>query len=193
MKRDVVGAPFYVCLSALRDGSRAPRAHYVLNYRPNECMYVVPSNDLVVVVYSICFDDPIERAIAKVFLQEIEISRKQSRDLATAPSVTYTQDPPHELKMLRLDVKAPTSESFIGFVSLAISKRNVEGDKLNKVMSLVEGYRTYLMYHVQATKSQLHTRIRSRSTNWLQVLNRAMPEKMSVEKKTFAGRTFKRG
>lgn len=120
MKRDVVGAPFHICFAALRDGSRAPRAHYVINYRHHESMYVVPSNDLVVVVYSIAFEDPIERAIAKVFLQEIEISRKQSRDLATAPSVTYTQEPPHELKMLRLDVKAPSSDSFVGFVSLGI-------------------------------------------------------------------------
>ena len=55
------------------------------------------------------------------------------------------------------------------FLLAAISKRNVEGDKLQKVISLVEGYRSYLMYHVQGTKSQLHTRIRNRSTNWLQV------------------------
>uniref|UniRef100_A0A7S3ABG9 Arp2/3 complex 34 kDa subunit n=1 Tax=Haptolina ericina TaxID=156174 RepID=A0A7S3ABG9_9EUKA len=193
MKRDVIGAPLYVCFAALASGSRAPRAHYVINYRPSEAMYVVPSTDLVVVVYSIAFTDPVERAIAKVFLQEIEISRRQSRDLATAPSVTYTQEAPHELKMLRLDLKEPSSPNFVGFVSLAISKRNVEGDKLTKVLSLVEGYRTYLMYHVQGTKSQLHTRIRSRSTNWLQVLNRAMPDKMSTEKKTITGRTFKRG
>ena len=220
MKRDVVGAPFCVCFGALREGVRPPKAHYVINYRPRESMFVVPSADLVVVVYSVSFQDPIEQAIAKVFLQEIEISRKQSKDLATAPSVTYTQEPPHDLKMLRLDVK--TSEGFVGFVSLgeaarrrrmpltgpsallgrlltrasdrprarpcarapplpsmrvraplfllaAISKRNVEGDKLQKVISLVEGYRSYLMYHVQGTKSQLHTRIRNRSTNWLQV------------------------
>ena len=48
------------------------------------------------------------------------------------------------------------------------------------------------MYHVQATKSQLHTRIRRRSSSWLQVLNRAMPEKLVVEKKTIKGRTFNR-
>jgi len=191
MKRDVVGAPICLCLAALRDGGRAPRAHYQINYRPNESMYVVPSSDVCVVVYSICFTDPIEQAIAKVFLQEIEISRKQSRDLATAPSVGYSLEPPHELKALH--VTKPSNPNFVGFVSLAITKRNVEGDKLAKVISLVEGYRSYLMYHVQGTKSQLHTRIRNRSTNWLQVLNRAMPEKLSVEKKTITGRTFKRG
>ena len=74
----------------------------------------------------------------------------------------------------------------------AISKRIVESGRLEKVVSLTEGYRTFLMYHVQATKSQLHTRIRRRSNNWLQVLNRAMPEKLNVEKKTIKGRTFNR-
>mmetsp|Transcript_17748 Transcript_17748/g.44632 ORF Transcript_17748/g.44632 Transcript_17748/m.44632 type:complete len:314 (-) Transcript_17748:433-1374(-) len=191
MKRDVVGAPFCVCFGALQESKRPPRAHYVINYRPTESMYIVPSTELCVVVYAIAFEDPIEQAIAKVFLQEIESSRKQSRDLATAPSVTYTHEPPHELKMLKLDVKTPPN--FVGFLSLAISKRNLEGDKLQKVITLVEGYRSFLMYHVQGTKSQLHTRIRSRCTNWLQVLNRAMPEKLSVEKKTITGRTFKRG
>ena len=57
-------------------------------------MYVIPSNDIVVVVYAIAFDNAVEQAIAKVFLQEIVISRRQSRDLMTAPSVTYSQEPP---------------------------------------------------------------------------------------------------
>mmetsp|Transcript_19589 Transcript_19589/g.33342 ORF Transcript_19589/g.33342 Transcript_19589/m.33342 type:complete len:310 (-) Transcript_19589:104-1033(-) len=191
IKRDVMGAPLWVCLRALKEGGRSPRAHYVINYRPKEAMYIVPSADLVVVVYMIAFENHIEQAIAKVFLQEVEISRKQSRDLATAPSVTYTQEPPHELKSIKMDVK--TSDKHVGFVSLALSKRNVEGDKLEKVVTLCEGYRTYLMYHIQGTKSQLHARIRNRATNWLQVLNRAVPDKMSTEKKTITGRTFKRG
>ena len=80
----------------------------------------------------------------------------------------------------------------IGYVSLAISRRNLEGGKIDKVVSLTEGYRSFLMYHVQGTKSQVHTRIRGRASSWLQVLNRAMPEKLNVEKKTIKGRTFKR-
>merc|ERR1719191_375177 len=83
-------------------------------------MWVIPANDLVVVVFSIAFENQVEAAIAKVFLQEIEISRRQSRDLATAPNVTYTQDPPQELKQLK-DVDKGTGKDFIGFVSLGDS------------------------------------------------------------------------
>ena len=59
-------------------------------------------------------------------------------------------------------------------------------------MGLTEAYRAYLVFHVKAAKSQMHTRIRTRCSNWLQVLNRAMPEKLNVEKKTIKGRTFNR-
>lgn len=191
MKRDVVGAPLWVCFRALLASAKPPRSHYVVPYRPRETMYVVPSDDLVVVVYAIHFDNHVEQAIARVFLQEIVISRRQSRDLMTAPSVTYSHEPPHELKQIPgLSLQPP--KDFIGYVSLAFSKRIVESGRLEKCVTLVEGYRAFLLYHVQATKSQLHTRIRRRANSWLQVLNRAMPEKLVVEKKTIKGRTFNR-
>lgn len=191
MKRDVMGASIWVSFKALLTGVKPPKTHYVTPYRPDEPMYVVPSDDMVVVVYAIAFENHVEQAIAKVFLHEISIARRQSRDLSTAPSVTFSTDPPHELKQIPgLDIR--TGKDFIGYVSLAISKRIVEGGRIEKAVTLCESYRAFLLYHVQATKSQLHTRIRRRSSSWLQVLNRAMPEKLTVEKKTIKGRTFNR-
>ena len=176
---------------ALLAGTKPPRSSYVIPYRPKESMYVVPSDDLVVIVYAVNFENHVEQAIARVFLQEIVISRRQSRDLMTAPSVTYSHEPPHELKQIPgLQLQQP--DNFIGYVSLAVSKRIVESGRLEKCVTLVEGYRAFLMYHVQATKSQVHTRIRRRSSSWLQVLNRARPEALKVEKKTIKGRTFNR-
>mmetsp|Transcript_67089 Transcript_67089/g.132959 ORF Transcript_67089/g.132959 Transcript_67089/m.132959 type:complete len:324 (-) Transcript_67089:299-1270(-) len=192
IKRDVVGAALWVCFKALLTGSKTPRSYYVIPFRPKECMYIVPQDDLVVVVFAISFENHVEQAIAKVFLQEICISRRQSRDLMTAPSVTYTPEPPHELKTINPPIKPNVDPKFCGYVSLAISKRIVESGRLEKVVTLTEGYRSFLMYHVQATKSQLHTRIRRRANSWLQVVHRAMPEKLNVEKKTIKGRTFNR-
>jgi len=192
IKRDVVGAALWVSLKALLSGIKPPRPYYVIPFRPKETMYIVPSDDLVIVVYAISFENHVEQAIAKVFLQEVAISRRQSRDLMLAPSVTYSLEPPHELKSISPPIKPNVDPKFCGYVSLAISKRNVESGRLEKVVTLTEGYRTYLMYHVQATKSQLHTRIRRRANSWLQVVHRAMPEKLNVEKKTIKGRTFNR-
>ena len=197
MKRDVVGAALWVTFKALLAGSVPPRSYYMIPYRPNETMYVVPQDDLVVVVYAIAFENHVEQAIAKTFLQEIVISRRQSKELMTAPMVNYQdKEPPHELKSIK-EVAGSVqgnakNKDFIGYVSLAVSKRIVEGGRLEKAVTLCEAYRSFLMYHVQATKSQLHTRIRRRSSSWLQVLNRAMPEKLTVEKKTIKGRTFNR-
>jgi actin related protein 2/3 complex subunit 2 len=193
LKRDVVGAPLWVSFKALLAGAKPPRSYYVVPYRPHEKMYLIPSDDTIIVVYSISFENHVEQAIAKTFLHEIVISRRQSKDLMTAPSVTFSHDPPHELKSISgLSLQPPHPDQFIGYVSLAITKRTVEAGRLEKVVTLTEGYRSFLMYHVQATKSQLHTRIRRRSNNWLQVLNRAMPERLNVEKKTIKGRTFNR-
>ena len=47
MKRDVLGAPLWVCFGALSQGLQPPRTHYVVNYRPEEAMYIIPQGDLV--------------------------------------------------------------------------------------------------------------------------------------------------
>lgn len=73
-------------------------------------------------------------------------------DLMTAPSVTYSHEPPHELRQVAgLALKPP--KDFIGYVSLAISKRIVESGRLEKCVTLVESYRSFLMYHVQGAHS----------------------------------------
>ena len=47
MKRDVLGAPLWICFGALSQGLQPPRTHYAVNYRPEEAMYVIPQGDLV--------------------------------------------------------------------------------------------------------------------------------------------------
>jgi len=76
IKRDVVGAPLWVCFTALLNGGNPPRPYYVVETRPDEAMYVIPSKDLVVVVYSLSFENQVEQAIAKVFVQVRCIARQ---------------------------------------------------------------------------------------------------------------------
>ena len=66
--------------------------------------------------------------------------------------------PPHHALTLRplSHARAATGlppfnppSDFIGYVSLAVSKRIVESGRLEKCVTLVEGYRAFLMYHVQ--------------------------------------------
>ena len=72
-----------------------------------------------------------------------------------------------------------------------LEPRHVAGERLEKAITLLSGFRNYLYYHFKATKTYLHMRMRKRVQTWLQVLNRAVPE-TDTEKKTASGKSFKR-
>ena len=78
-----------------------------------------------------------------------------------------------------------------GFISFAVEPRHVQGAHLTKVVALLCGFRNYLAYHIKCSKTYLHMRMRHRMDEWMKVLKRAQPE-VAGEKKTFAGKTFKR-
>ncbi|GLE10680.1 hypothetical protein PINS_up022897 [Pythium insidiosum] len=137
----------------------------------------------------VCFEDKTDQAIARVFLQEFVDTR---RSVNNAPPVAFSKDPPLELR------GAPglrASDDLVGYLSLAIFPSHVETDeKRAKAASLVQGFRNYLHYHIKASKTHLHIRMRKRVDLLLQVLNRARPEKdpSKATKKTISGRTFAR-
>lgn len=189
MQRDITGAPLWISLQCLKDGTAPPKPHYSVHYRPSEAMYVANSRDRVTVVFSIEFSDASEAAIVKVFLQEFEVTRRNTRDLSTAPVVAFSNEPPLELK----GVSVPEAKSCIGFISLGLSKSNVDGKiPMDRVVGLVAGYRSFLLYHIKCSKTHMHSRMRSRVNGWMQVLNRAVPEKTDKAKRTATGRTFTR-
>ena len=70
----------------------------------------------------------------------------------------------------------------------------VAGAKRENAVTLIQGFRAYLHFHLKATKAYLHTRMRERVVKLLQVLNRAVPDKDPGEKKakTASGKTFTR-
>ena len=80
-----------------------------------------------------------------------------------------------------------------GYISFIFEGRHVAKEEvLEKAVTMLVGFRAYLLYHIKATKTYLHMRMRKRVSTWLQVLNRAVPEVESTEKKTASGKTFKR-
>lgn len=51
------------------NGSSASLTPVQIPFRRNETMYVLPQTDRIVIVYSVCFDDKTDQAIARIFLQ----------------------------------------------------------------------------------------------------------------------------
>lgn len=183
IKRHILGGPFHQAFTALEEG-KSLTSTLSFPYRPNECLYIVPSETRVAVIFQVDVAETMDRAMAKIFLQEFVESR---RSISTAPSVAFSKDPPGELAGIKVNVKDTTA----GFILFSIEKRHIEGSKKENAITLLTGFRSYLLYHIKCSKTYLQMRMRKRVAGWIQVLNRAMPE-VETEKKTAAGKTFTR-
>ncbi|RLN80125.1 hypothetical protein BBJ28_00023421 [Nothophytophthora sp. Chile5] len=158
-----------VCFEALQNGSASSLVPVQIPYRRNETMYVLPQADRIIVVYSVCFEDKTDQAVARVFLQVLESRLLQlgwllfvdtRRTVNNAPPVAFNKDPPLELR------GAPglrNSPDLVGYLSLAIFPTHVATtEKRIKAATLVQGLRNYLHYHIKASKTYLHIRMRKR-------------------------------
>lgn len=82
------------------------------------------------------------------------------RTVNNAPPAAFSKDPPLEL---RNAPGLPTSSDLVGYLSLAIFPSHVDSlEKRAKAASLVQGLRNYLHYHIKASKTYLHIRMRKR-------------------------------
>ena len=183
LKKVVCGGPIEKALTALLK-KEAPGPVLQIDYRKNESMFICPSSGKVVIIFLVDFADQTDKAMAKVFLQEFV---EAQRTVRTAPPVQYLREAPLELAGLGLKY----SSDIAGFISFALEERHVQGAKLNTAVTLLSGFRSYLLYHIKCSKTYLHMRMRKRVAGWMQVLNRALPE-IESEKKTAAGKTFTR-
>lgn len=82
------------------------------------------------------------------------------RTVNNAPPVAFGKDPPLELR------GAPglrNSPDLVGYLSIAIFPTHVDTtEKRIKAATLVQGLRNYLHYHIKASKTYLHIRMRKR-------------------------------
>jgi actin related protein 2/3 complex subunit 2 len=184
VKRNALSAPFYKAFEAIESKKAFPISE--ITYRDEEAVYIKTDSDRCTVIFNIQFKDQDDVILAKVFLQEYAEAK---RTLGQAPSVSYSQkEPPSELRGVKnLRVGAGN-----GFVSFVLFSNHTQGGKRDATIDNIQTFRNYLHYHIKCSKAVLHTRMRNRVRNFLQVLNRAKAEIQSTEKKTFAGKTFKR-
>lgn len=188
IKRNLLGAPLSSAFTALSTKNSTSLTKIIISFRKNEKLFITPQDDRVIVLFSICFDDKTDQAIARVFLQEMA---EAHRRVNNAPPISFNRDPPLELRSIQLKA----SEDLVGYVSITVFPTHVENEKKREnAIDMIQGFRNYLHYHIKCTKSYLHSRMRQRVDNLLTVLNRAHPEKdiSKVSKKTISGKTFTR-
>jgi len=156
----------------------------VIHYRDDETMFVEAKPDRVTVVFSTIFKDEDDIVIGKVFMQEFKEGRKASH---TAPQVLFShREPPMELK----DMPDARVGDNIGYITFVLFPRHTSKQARDNTINLIHTFRNYLHYHIKCSKAYIHSRMRSKTSDFLKILNRARPEKQDREKKTITGRTL---
>ncbi|KIV90627.1 hypothetical protein PV10_07911 [Exophiala mesophila] len=203
LKRNVMAAPFEKAFdefSALAEeaakytSESAPQGVaeggqvMSIHYREAEAIYIKASHDRVTVIFSTLFSDAVDKIFAKVFLQEFVDARR--RAIQNAPQVLFRSDPPLELQGLK-GVGRTGEKGEVGFITFVLFPRHLTRNRREQVISHIQTFRDYFHYHIKASKAYIHSRMRRRTADFLQVLNRARPETEERERKTASGRTFR--
>ncbi|KAK4131741.1 P34-Arc-domain-containing protein [Trichocladium antarcticum] len=170
-------------------GMREGGAVKVVQYREEEAIYVKASHDRVTVIFSTVFREETDRVFGKVFIQEFVDARR--RAIQNAPQVLFRNDPPLELHGVPGVKNTGTGE--IGYVTFVLFPRHLTPQRMPDVISHIQTFRDYFHYHIKASKAYIHSRMRRRTADFLQVLRRARPDHEEKERKTASGRSFKAG
>ena len=189
LKTIIASSPFQTAFEALNAGTCGNLPPMAFQPRPTENLYLIPSSDRVVVTFVLDFPDPTDTAIARVFLQEFS---EAQRTVRRAPPVSFTRGPGRELEQFGV-TSEQSDGNVLGYLTFTILPSHVSSDRVDKTVSMLASFRNYLHYHIKASKSHLHSRMRSRVTSLLGALSSArMKNNVIKEKKTAKGKTFTR-
>ncbi|CAI4216666.1 unnamed protein product [Parascedosporium putredinis] len=145
----------------------------VIQYREEEAIYVKASHDRVTVIFSTVFREETDRVFGKVFIQEFVDARR--RAIQNAPQVLFRNDPPLELQGVPGVVNSGTGE--IGYVTFGSSiPRHLTVQRMPEVISHIQTFRDYFHYHIKASKAYIHSRMRKRTADFLQVTTMTNPD-----------------
>lgn len=165
IKPNVVGGVFLHYFEGVANGTKTKP--FSFDMRPDTQVYFAPGSGRCVVTFGLAFSEKVDGVIAKIFMQEFADAR---RNLGAAPPVMFTVDPPRELH--QFGIKEKTGN--LGFAVFTILPGHVSSpQKRQQVAEVLQGFRTYIQYHIKCSKSYFHSRMRKRVVELLKVLNRA--------------------
>lgn len=160
-----------------------------IHYREEEAIFIKASHDRVTVIFSTVFREETDRIFGKVFLQEFVDARR--RAIQNAPQVLFRTDPPLELAG---QPGLSSEKGEMSYITFVLFPRHLQKQKRDDVISHIQTFRDYFHYHIKASKAYIHSRMRRRTADFLQILRRARPENNEEkERKTASGRTFRVG
>lgn len=180
----VIGGAYDFYFSALLSGKPETKEHK-FDLRGDTTVYLVPRPDRVTVVYQFDFNDRVDKAVAKVFMQEFVDAKKR---MGQAPPCAWGSNPPSELAAFGVT----QNNGSLGFITFSILESHINKGKKEGVIRFISSFRNYLQYHIKCSKSFFNLRMRAKAVELVKVMNRAKMEPFGgVVKKTAQGKTFK--
>ncbi|KAJ2495753.1 Arp complex subunit [Coemansia sp. RSA 1972] len=187
LKRNVLSSSFLRAFEFWESQQEGAGPLMATHYRDSEAIYVQAQQDRVTVIFSTLFKEEVDRVLGKVFLQEFVDARRQA-SIQNAPQVFYSsREPPLEIRHLP-DLRQDES---VGYVSFVLFPRHfADQESREKTISQIQLFRDYLHYHIKCAKAYMHSRMRMRVKEFLKVINRAKPDRVTAasDKRTAAGR-----
>jgi len=176
LKRNILAAPLEDSFDALLAGNSGKIKPMVFNTRKNEQLVIQPQDDRVNVYFSLVFEEETDAALADIFLQEFTEAKRQ---VGSAPSCKYDRDIPQMIRKMK-GIKC--GKSTVGFLMFSILKTHIDNGNRDRVITLLLSLRSYVHYHIKASKAHLHTRMRKKVSELLLVLNQAKPNPKEEKK-----------
>lgn len=75
-------------------------------------------------------------------------------------------------------------EGIFNLLFAVLFPRHTNKEARNNTIDLIHMFRHYLHYHIKCSKVYIHSRMRTKTTDFLKVLNRARSQPKNTEKKT---------
>lgn len=182
IKYHVFAAYLLPCFKQVFEEKPQPPSPQLIQIRSDEAIYVRPLSDQVELTYRTKFDDDDDFEIGKVFIQEFSETR------VPGPGIrAFIGKAPIEVA----DVFSNYDNSRSAYVVLSLRQQVISGEsKQMNAIILCLSFRNYLHYHLKCSKAYVHSRMRSQTSHFIKVLNRALPTEEKAEKKTMGGRSF---
>lgn len=189
LKRNCFASVFEKYFECLERGEGQAYKTAVINYRPDETLFVRALDDRVTVIFSTTFKGEDDVILGKVFMQEFSETRRKFQQ---APQVLYShRNPPGEISDCGSAALVGENRGYITFV---LMPRHISKQNRDSTINLISMLRNYLHYHLKCSKAYQHQRMRAKTNDFLKVLNRAKPEPRKIpveEKKNFFGKTMR--
>ncbi|KAJ1933409.1 Arp complex subunit [Linderina macrospora] len=190
LKRNILASPFVRAFEYWESQQEGAGPLMATHYREDEAIYVQAHQDRVTVIFSTLFREEVDRVLGKVFLQEFVDARRQA-SIQNAPQVFYSsREAPLEIRHL----PGLKQDESVGYVSFVLFPRHfADADAREQTISQIQLFRDYLHYHIKCAKAYMHSRMRTRVSSFLKVINRAKPDRTTAasEKRTATGRYFR--